>query len=665
TPSRPVDPRRRARPFAFLLVFVAYCTVGGSSPVWATCAPGQHDFYGTCVEQLSLFGQASWKETAHGAVLGNALGWHASGLAIDRSGKPNRIYVADTSNNRILGFKDARRVKPGDRADIVIGQGDDEASGAHVPDSRFYRTSANYGSATATQTNDTGLSRPTALAIDSDGNLWVADFGNSRVVRFPAPFTQPDLTIPPKANLVIGQSTFTGNKIIDASQRTLSGPHGIAFTKDGHLLVSDVLHNRVLLFKKPSGADFTNGMLATSVIGQPDFVTAGPSIDNNRFFWPRGISTDTSDRLYVADSGSSRVLIFESSGNVGPDPRAAQIITNGLRRPVGIWVSPYTGEFWVADAGLNSDGSDGRAVRYPEYLTVSQNGGQINFSLASFRPIGVTSDRTDRSGNILLTEAIHRVSIYFPLVNATNAANYLTPSVRPISPGQYVSLFSPTGSTLALTDGSLTVFSTVPMPTTLADTQVLVNDHPVPIYFVGPRQINFLAPMGLPSSGSASIQVMRVSTGDILAVLDSAPLGVVAPGLFTSDSSGSGQAAALNEDNTINGPTNPISRGKIIQLYATGQGFVPGAPPDGGVPGKATPAQTTLNVFFNGVPATDVQYTGLAPSLIGTWQINVRIPTTVAPSNSVPVVIVANGVSSYDGSSGTPVPPRPTIAVKQ
>src|SRR5262245_25594775 len=70
----PPMPIVRSISFRFVLVLVASCTIAGPSRAWATCAPGQHDFYDTCVEQLSLFGQASWKETAHGAVLGNSLG---------------------------------------------------------------------------------------------------------------------------------------------------------------------------------------------------------------------------------------------------------------------------------------------------------------------------------------------------------------------------------------------------------------------------------------------------------------------------------------------------------------------------------------------------------------------------------------------------------------
>lgn len=574
---------------------------------------------------------------------------------VDTTSNPPALYIADTYNNRILGFRDARGVKAGSKADLVIGQGDGN--------DRFYRTQPNYGSTTSNLTSDSGLYHPTAVAVDSQGNLYVADYGNSRVVRFPAPFAQPDITAIMHADLVLGQQSFTTPKTTDASQRTMSGPHGLAFDVEGDLLVSDAVHNRVLLFQKPTGGDFSSGMLAAGVFGQPDFTTTTAGGDTNRFTAPRGIAVDTSDRLYVADSGSnqqtsSRVVIFSSANVPQTDPRSLTTLQYGatgsdrLSRPTSVFVSKRTGEIWVADAGHN------RVLRYPEFLKMQTTGSFLAVAqvIASI-PIAVTQDSF---GNLVVCEGISRLSLYFPQASATNAANYFPVSIRPISPGQYVSLFSPDSSVQLA--GGTEVFQTVPMPTTLLDTQVLVNGQAVPLHFVTAGQINFLSPMGLPTSGVADIQVVHPSTGQVAAATV-APLGGVAPGLFTSNQQGSGQVAALNEDNTINSATNPISRGKVIQLFGTGQGFVPNAPPDGAVPGGQAPAANSLQVFINALDASSgISYNGLAPSLIGTWQINVAVPMSVPPGSAIPIVIVANGVSSFDPSAPNT---RTTIAVKQ
>ncbi|MEO8130609.1 MAG: hypothetical protein ABI822_26140, partial [Bryobacteraceae bacterium] len=159
------------------------------------------------------------------------------GVAVDSKSATPRLYVADTFNNRVLGFKDARRVRPGDKADIVLGQAD------------FSRSVINSPQGQANLPMDVGMYRPSGIAVDSNGALWVCDSGNSRVLRFPHPF---DVQGRQRPDLVIGQSGLF-SKITDPSRTTMSYPTSVAFTVDGHLLVSDALHNRVLFFRKPTG----------------------------------------------------------------------------------------------------------------------------------------------------------------------------------------------------------------------------------------------------------------------------------------------------------------------------------------------------------------------------------------------------------------------------
>ena len=72
-------------------------------------------------------------------------------------------------------------------------------------------------------------------------------------------------------------------------------------------MVSDAGHSRVLFFRRPTGGDFTTGMAAEKVIGQPDFFTVAAGAAANRMSSPRHIALDTDDRLYVADAGNSRI----------------------------------------------------------------------------------------------------------------------------------------------------------------------------------------------------------------------------------------------------------------------------------------------------------------------------------------------------------------------
>jgi NHL repeat. len=275
-------------------------------------------------------------------------GSDGAGIIIDSSSNPPRLYVADTFNNRILGFKDARQIRPGDTADLVIGQND------------LNRSLINAPQGDRDVITDSGLFHPSGLAVDANGNLYVADSGNSRVLRFPRPFDQPKTSDRPRANLVLGQLSGS-SKITDASSRTMSFPYGLAFTVDGHLLVSDAALNRVLFFRKPSGGDFTTGMSAEKVIGQADFFT-GTRVTGifNRLTNPRGIATDTDDRLYVADTGNNRIVIYDRIVAAANDPQPA-VTVSGLSSPQGVYVSAANGEIWVANTNNN------QAVRFPRF----------------------------------------------------------------------------------------------------------------------------------------------------------------------------------------------------------------------------------------------------------------------------------------------------------
>jgi len=108
-------------------------------------------------------------------------------IAVDASANPSILYVADFGNNRVLAWKNASAFTKGDFADKVIGQRDLLSTAAEGPAADL----------------TTGLSSPVAVAVDSVGNLYVADAGNNRILRYPAPFKQTGALL--TVDLVIGQ----------------------------------------------------------------------------------------------------------------------------------------------------------------------------------------------------------------------------------------------------------------------------------------------------------------------------------------------------------------------------------------------------------------------------------------------------------------------------
>jgi uncharacterized protein (TIGR03437 family) len=564
-------------------------------------------------------------------------------MVIDRGSNPPRLYIADTFNNRVLGYADARLVKPGDAADLIIGQ------------TSQFETKQNSPTADPEQVTDQGLLVPVGLAVDASGNLFVADSGNGRVLRFARPFDQPQ-KFGQRANLVLGQTGFN-IKITDATARNMARPYGLAFTVEGHLLVSDIAHQRVLLFKRTATGDFSNAQAAVTVFGQRDFVSAIGGNDETHFNSPMHIATDTDDRLYVCDAGNRRIVIFDRVLSATNNASPAIVLTRysadssgrqeGLGNVQGINVSPRTGEVWVTDA-LNN-----RVIRYPRFdrlITIPAS----DYLIPSFLPQAVSIDAFD---NLLIAEGSNRVAFHYPGLATLSAAHFLR---RRISPGMVAAMY-PLG--IAFGDSTVTAPG-YPLPTDLADLQVLVDEIPAPLYFVSPGQINFYVPMRLEPGTQSTFIVQRKSNNQILAsgVLD---IGVATPAFFTTTQNGQGQIAALNEDNTVNTNTNGIARGSVIQLFATGQGFVPNAPPDGTPPSGVVPTPSLPRVVIGSgfVADSDILYSGLAPGLVGVWQINVKVPLTVPPGSATDVVVTLGSIPSNQPEGGGGVI-RTVIAVK-
>lgn len=590
-----------------------------------------------------LLGQVDFKYNSINLIEGREFdifdGQHGAGggVAVDTVSSTPHLYVADVFNNRVLGFKDARTVKPGQTADIVIGQPD------------FFTGIVNYPSGDAQHFNQTGLFLPENVAVDPSGNLWVTDAGNGRVLRYPAPFNQPAGT-PITPNLVLGKAYFSGQNNPDASAQNMRFPYGIAFTPEGHVAISDYGLNRILFFQKPTGGDFSNGQLPTNVLGQPDFNSSAATYLRG----PRGLAFDGSDRLYVADSANNRVVIYPTVLTLAPG--AATVISsliltgNGnqgdnFNGPSSIAIDRSTSEIWVADTG------NGRLVRFPTYDTLISSP-LSNFIMSGGLMSPALSISLDSFGNPVIAEAANRVAFYYRLLGSSigntpttsgNAANYF----QRFAPGMIAAIKPSSNSKFG---SDTTSASTLPLPTTLGDVQVFVNGVAAPLFYVSPSQINMQIPSATPvGSTPVEFDVVRASTSQVLAT-GLFRIDPFSPGLFTVDATGVGQVLAYNQDNTLNDASHPAKDGTVIQLFGTGYGVVPGAPPDGQPAQGLITTPITPVVFINAKPA-DVQFSGLAPNFVGLWQINAVVPAD-APPGQVNVVIVMNGIISTQDPFG-------------
>ncbi|MGA2723842.1 MAG: hypothetical protein ABSG79_15705 [Bryobacteraceae bacterium] len=582
-----------------------------------------------------------------------------AGMAIDSTGDTPHLYVADPCNNRVLGFNNALALKPGAKADIVIGQPDMQTA------------LCNYPSGNLNQPTQSNLCGPIGVLVDSNGNLYVADSGNGRVLRFPTPFAHQGSLQP--ADRVVGQANFT-TKITDPSASTMSAPYGLALSGVNGLLVSDVQLNRVLYFPMANG-DLTSpqGEAATVVFGQQQFNvgTKPTTLSNTVMTAPHHVAADTSGRTYVVDTGDNRVMIFGDPHDPSTATSGANavLIITGLNAPRGIYVSPLTGEIWVTDTG------NSRCLRYPSFeqyfVSGTFNGGVPAYA----QTLALTEDQY---GDLLVADAANRVEFYYPGLTWQNAASFFT---QALAPGVLATIY-PLGGTFGTNTANANQLpNPVPFPTSLAGIEVLFNGQPapVPLLLVSPGQINFMVPMSAPTTGTADVQVVVQSTGQILAdglvAMNTVSPAVFALGLTNCSLAGGKcrQAAVTNDaDGTVNGPNNPAAAGSYISIYATGQGFLQGAPPDGNVP-LAGLVQTSVlpQVWINACYVDDsnctgetgvenVEFSGLSPQFPGVWQINVRIPKNTGPGAQVPLFIVMDNYTSQTGPTGYIT----TIAVK-
>jgi uncharacterized protein (TIGR03437 family) len=220
--------------------------------------------------------------------------------------------------------------------------------------------------------------------------------------------------------------------------------------------------------------------------------------------------------------------------------------------------------------------------------------------------------------------------------NAANLASGL------VSPGEIISLF---GTKMGpLTGVAAGLDANRRLPTSIAGARVLFDGNPVPLLYVRADQINAVAPFGLTGKTSTQIEVefQGIKSGPL-----TARVAEINPGIFTLDSSGSGQAAALNEDDSVNSTVNPARAGSIMSLFATGAGVLNPTPEDG-ITVEAPLPQTLPAAVYVGTCATEVLYSGSAPGLVaGAIQINFRAPAQpVCLRDNVPVVVLFGGARS-------------------
>jgi uncharacterized protein (TIGR03437 family) len=207
----------------------------------------------------------------------------------------------------------------------------------------------------------------------------------------------------------------------------------------------------------------------------------------------------------------------------------------------------------------------------------------------------------------------------------TSSGNY---AALPLAPGALVSLFG--------------------VPNAGSSTSVLFDGVAAPVIYAGGNQVNTVVPYGV--GANAHVEVAGGSDTGWW------PTALVAPVIFSLNSTGTGGGAVLNQDLSINQPGNAAAHGSVIAIYMTGAGATTPASVDGATTVPPFPqVQNTVEVLFQstsccGYTQGTVEYAGAAPGLIaGVTQVNAKVPDQAKTGDATPLFVVIGGVASGVG----------------
>jgi len=381
----------------------------------------------------------------------------------------------------------------------------------------------------------------------------------------------------------------------------------------------------------------------TITITAPDAANSPQTVSVTLILGPPAIVLNPASLVFITTVGADPVpqtveVENAGSGTLGWTASVAtQSVENWLSASPTTAVAPSTITVTVNSAGLP-------AGAYTGTITIAALPGVNASNSPQIVTVGLAVD----------VPAINQDGV-------VNAASFSEEAI--VSPGSIASQF---GTNLATTTATATALppqpttlatttaesTTLALPTTLAGTQVLVNNTPAPLLYVSPTQINFQMPPGI--SGPA-VEVVVLSNG-VRGLTASVEIAPEVPGIFTVDSTGTGQGAVLiaNTDvlaaptgNIPGRATQPANRGEFISIFCTGLGATNPPVAAGQAAGSSPLSATVLEpvVLIDGLPA-EVQFSGLAPDFVGLYQVNARVPEGAPMGDAVSLQIQIGGQTS-------------------
>jgi uncharacterized protein (TIGR03437 family) len=289
----------------------------------------------------TVAGTGQWGSTGDGGQATKATMAGPQSVALDASGN---LYIADSANQRI------RRVDPGGVITTIAGTGTAGFSGD------------------GTAATGAAFSNPVAVAVDTSGAVYVADYDNNRIRRF---------TVGGAVTTFAGTTTSVGDG--GPSTQARVEPWSIAVDSAGNLYIADRLENRVRKVT-PSGTIST--VAGTGQTGYSGDNGPGASAALST---PNGVALDSAGNVYIADASNNRIRRVDAS-------------TGKITTFAG------TGGCCYAGTGTGGDGGPASAATlyYPTSVAVDGAGNVyfVNWVQSNTSPQAIAVRRVTTDGKI-------------------------------------------------------------------------------------------------------------------------------------------------------------------------------------------------------------------------------------------------------------------------
>jgi len=438
-----------------------------------------------------------------------------------------------------------------------------------------------HGLATSAQ-----LSKPTGLALDAAGNLYIADTGNSRI------------------RMVAASNSYITT--LSTGSAVLSSPKGVAVDAAGRVYIADTDNCRILKVT-PSGSITITTTVTGSDSGACGYSGDGGPAASALLDHPSGVALDAAGNLYIADTFNQRI-------------RRVSAATGTITTLAGKRFSGYTGD----------GGSSASA--------------ELSFPLAVL---------VDPHGNIYVSDTqnsvIRLMTAAPPAINGVITSSGFG-GFTSIAPGAFIEIYGSNLAADSLNWGG--AFNGVNAPTSLAGTKVTIGGQAAFIAYASPGQVNAVVPSNV-GTGQQQITVTTAigTSAPYTVTVNPTAAGLLAPGYLNIG--GMQYVGALFTDwqtlvappGAIPGYTSRRARpGDVLIIFGIGFGPVTDNTPAGQIDQNLNSTLATpFRLFFGSTPV-EIQFAGLAPSLVGVYQFNVVVPN-IPPSDAVPVTFTLGGVN--------------------